>query len=209
MPGADKTEFGALPDAFGGFDAAADAAAEPSWAPLKSGGANFKTAQLRERTGGRIVVERSTGMWAFGLVFALPGLAAVLIWLPMALWRGELGLALFALLWGAGFSAAGVFMLNDRKLVFDRARGEYRFGKRPFFPLPADREIRGPLNEIRALQVLVEHISSDDSDYDSYEINLVLKDGSRLNVMDHGNSDAIEDAAARLARFLKVGVLRK
>ena len=45
----------------------------------------------------------------------------------------------------------------------------------------------GLIRDIHALQVILEHIKSDGSSYSSYEINLVLKDGSRVNVMDHGS----------------------
>ena len=44
--------------------------------------------------------------------------------------------------------------------------------------------------------------SGDKSRYYSYELNLVLEDGSRLNVIDHGNVEAIRADAQKLAAFL-------
>ncbi len=40
-----------------------------------------------------------------------------------------------------------------------------------------------------------------------YELNLILKDGSRLNVVDHGNRDALQGDARTLAEFLDVDLL--
>jgi hypothetical protein len=40
----------------------------------------------------------------------------------------------------------------------------------------------------------------------SYELNLVLKDGRRINVVDHGGADKIRTDAATLADFLGVPV---
>ena len=38
----------------------------------------------------------------------------------------------------------------------------------------------------------------------SYELNVVLQDGSRRNVVDHGNLDALRADARELAMFLVV-----
>jgi len=40
--------------------------------------------------------------------------------------------------------------------------------------------------------------------FTSYELNLVLKDGSRRNLVDHGNLPALRDDARELAGFLIV-----
>ncbi len=40
------------------------------------------------------------------------------------------------------------------------------------------------------------------SSYYSYELNLVLDDGSRINVVDHGNLDRLRGDAQTLSRFL-------
>ena len=46
------------------------------------------------------------------------------------------------------------------------------------------------------------HISGSKSSYTSYELNLVLDDGSRINVVDHGNLDRLRGDATTLSRFL-------
>jgi len=47
-----------------------------------------------------------------------------------------------------------------------------------------------------------EHLSSKNGSYWSFELNLVLRDGRRLNVMDHGDYDALRRDADTLAEFL-------
>ena len=52
----------------------------------------------------------------------------------------------------------------------------------------------------------------DKSSYYSYELNLVLEDGARLNVVDHGDLKALQADAEILSEYLQVpvwdGVLR-
>ena len=42
------------------------------------------------------------------------------------------------------------------------------------------------------------------SSYYSYELNLVLSDGTRLNIVDHGDLRRVRRDGATLARFLGV-----
>ncbi len=50
--------------------------------------------------------------------------------------------------------------------------------------------------------MISERISGDKSTYYSYEINLVLKDGSRINAVDHGKKSKVQEDAKTLAEFL-------
>jgi len=63
------------------------------------------------------------------------------------------------------------------------------------------------LEDITAIQLLREQVQNDDHKFFSYEINLVLKDGNRVNVVDHGNEKAVIQQARRLAKFLDVELL--
>ncbi|KFE29417.1 hypothetical protein DN31_3870 [Vibrio mimicus] len=44
------------------------------------------------------------------------------------------------------------------------------------------------------------------SSYTSYELNLVFKDGERINIMDHGKGKDIDDSAKNLGKFLNVPI---
>jgi hypothetical protein len=47
-----------------------------------------------------------------------------------------------------------------------------------------------------------EFVSGSKNSYHSYELNLVLNDGSRINVVDHGNLERLRSDASTLSRFL-------
>ena len=53
-----------------------------------------------------------------------------------------------------------------------------------------------------ALQLLSEHVSGNDSSYYSYELNLVLEDGRRLSVVDHGDCEQLREDAQLLSQLL-------
>ncbi|WP_250656959.1 hypothetical protein [Alkalimarinus coralli] len=66
------------------------------------------------------------------------------------------------------------------------------------------------LADIQALQLLSERCTSSGNgsrrSYYSYELNLILNDGKRINVMDHGNKAALVEDAKVISIFLDVPV---
>lgn len=182
-----------------------------SWEPVNPGGASFKTQRLAVFPN-RITVEKTGGAILFALVFAIPGVLGVLIGVPLFLLQGNIFAAIFMLIWGAIFGGAGIFMLKGEKpLTFDKSAGVYFRGKHYKQQFSPDRENQGRLSEIYALQLVSERIQSSSrnshsSTYNSYELNLVFKDGERINVMDHGNAEEIENSAKELAGFLDVPI---
>ena len=58
------------------------------------------------------------------------------------------------------------------------------------------------MDEIHTLQLVSEYCSGSKSSFYSYELNLVLQDGSRVNVVDHGNLAKLKRDASELAAFL-------
>jgi hypothetical protein len=49
---------------------------------------------------------------------------------------------------------------------------------------------------------LTEYVSGNKNSYYSYELNLVLNDGSRINVVDHGNLKQLRSDTQTLSQFL-------
>ncbi len=62
------------------------------------------------------------------------------------------------------------------------------------------------INQIHALQIIKERVQSKNSSYYSYELNLILKDSNRMNVIDHGNLETIRQNAEQLANRLWVKI---
>jgi hypothetical protein len=186
------------------------AAQQTDWTPLRRGGANFKTAMLTARGPNRLEVKVSGAMMLFCAAFIAMGLA-IGGGIAVAAFRSAAPASAFVpAAFGLVFAAIGFGMLYflARPTVFDRNLGWFWKGpvaartERDFHKL----KFAVPLNNIQALQLLAEHVSGSKSSYYSYELNLVLKDGRRINVMDHGNQDALRADADKLASFLGVPV---
>ncbi len=102
----------------------------------------------------------------------------------------------------------GIFMLRMlwKKRIFNFQTGYFSIGK------VSENNFGGSIaknmtliRDIRAIQVVGENCSgSKGSRYRSYEINLVLKDASRVNVIDHGNLSQILLDAQQIATRLNV-----
>ena len=62
------------------------------------------------------------------------------------------------------------------------------------------------LTRVKALQIISELCRGDKSSYHSYELNLILDNASRINVVDHGSLSKLREDANRLAQFLGVPI---
>jgi len=113
---------------------------------------------------------------------------------------------LFLVIGGIIFSAVGIILgyLGTKPIVFDREYGFYWKGrKKPNRDIEYSHpELFTPLNDIHALQILSEYIKGNKSSYYSYELNLIFRDGSRANVVDHGNLDKIRADARKVSQFI-------
>lgn len=63
-----------------------------------------------------------------------------------------------------------------------------------------------PLSEIIAIQIIGELVRGKNKSYNSFELNLVLTDNTRRNVIDHGNLKSIISDAERLSHFLNIPI---
>ena len=62
------------------------------------------------------------------------------------------------------------------------------------------------LDKIVAIQLLGEVVTDDDSNFHSFELNLVLNSSNRINVIDHNNLKTIINDARYLSNFLNVSI---
>lgn len=177
-------------------------AEKAEWTPLRSGGANFQTHKLVTAQRDRMEFRASLGMVLFSLVFALAGAG-----LSIGIFLSQEQASPFILL-GLVFMGAGGVMLyfSTVPVIFDKRKGFFWKGKKAPYESGNWRKRKdcARLGEIHALQLIAEWVSKSEksSSYYSYEINLVLKDGSRINVVDHGKKSKIQEDAKALAEFL-------
>ena len=117
---------------------------------------------------------------------------------------------LFPLIFGLIFAIIGFFMFRSMTapIVFDKSVGHFWKGrKNPREVINIDQiKVHVELGQIHAIQILSEYCHTDKSHYYSYELNLVMKDSSRVNVVDHGKLKQLREDATVLAEFLEVPI---
>ncbi|MFB3919364.1 MAG: hypothetical protein ACE14U_04770 [Candidatus Velamenicoccus archaeovorus] len=181
------------------------------WTPAVRGGANFCTHRLKKIDHTRLEFRPTFGMVVFCLFFILFGLAFAV--LPLGSIYKQYGgfhwSMLPAPLFGLFFSFLGIaiFRMSQCPVVFDMKRGGFCKGWAGSGPAGRRKgETFVDMSRIHALQVLSEYCHGSKSSYHSYELNLVLEDASRVNVVDHGDLRALREDAGVLGQFLGVPV---
>ena len=183
------------------------------WTPHKRGGSNFHTHKMVSVDYNRLEFRATLGAKLFSGVFIAAGIGFPILFLTagsespemQSIW-GVLGIILF----GAVFAGAGgwIYFSMAKPRVFDKLSSMYWKGhKKPdYIYRPEDKKDATMLSDIYAIQLIREYVKSDKSSYYSYELNLVLEDGKRLNVIDHGNKNEIMEDARELGEYLNVPV---
>ncbi len=182
-------------------------ASQIEWTPARRGGANFRTHKLKTAGPGRVEFRASAGAILFSLLFFVLG-SGVSFGLAGSWLMGadsfEPGL-LVPLFLGLIFMSVGgyYFFSVTTPIVFEKGRGVFWKGRKgPDEAIDAgNRGAFGRIDNIHALQLIAEYISGKNSYY-SYELNLVLRDGKRINLIDHGNLAKIREDAKTLSLFL-------
>lgn len=184
-------------------------ALQTEWKPLKSGGTNFQTHRLSIVHSDRIVFKPSLGAYLFGGIFVVIGIGVSVIFATSQQRQADEVspfINIFPVLMGLGFSTVGFFMIRAfvKPITLDRRKRFFWKGKLAPDEVFDRAEVKehASFDDIHAVQLLAEWISGQKSSYYSYEMNLVLKDGSRLNIIDHGSRARIQRDAAKVAAFI-------
>ncbi len=158
-------------------------AAKTLWTPLVPGGANFATHRLVQVDGSRAEMKKSMRLFLLGGVFIAVGLGVTAAGVLNSRWE--------LVPFGAPFWMVGIYVLWPRSIVFDSSARLFTGPKGTV-----------PFSSIYALQIIKEQVTGSETDYWSYELNLVLTDASRINVVDHGDLKLIRTHALRLSALL-------
>jgi hypothetical protein len=178
--------------------------------PVKGGGASFRTHKLVEISPDRIEFKAAIGAIIFYSIFFVMGivLAAVCV---RNLLSGKHSLLsadiIMPGLIGTIFTTIGSCMLyfGTAPIVFDKRNNYFWKGRKsPDAVFNIDQmKTYAKLEKIKSLQLLSEECHGDKGKrYNSYELNLVLDDNKRVNVVDHGNLTRIRNDAEKLSAFL-------
>jgi hypothetical protein len=182
-------------------------ALEIEWTPLKGGGATFRTHDLHEMGPDRIEFRQSVGFRLILGFFIVGGAILFVLNLPgmpmHALLNSNLLRAIVMIASALVPLCLMVVLIRPDAVVFDRVEGFFWNGRRKGMQMPARH---CALETIAGLQILAEDVSGADTSpgHWSYELNLVLNDGERLNVVDHGSLKDVRAAAERIQMFLPV-----
>ncbi len=183
-------------------------ARQTDWGPAASGGANFGTHRLIRLGPQRLEFKLGFGARLFPIVFIVMGGGVGGLFTAVGFTQDP-SFAYIGLPTGLLFTGVGLWLLRRMSTprVFDLQHGHYRRSRKvPGELNPRERGSHCRIEEIHALQLIEEWCSGNKSSYTSYELNLVLRDGSRLNVVDHGNGGQLRRDAEQLAEALGVPV---
>ncbi len=186
-------------------------AQKTDWIPKKPGGASFRTHGLERLDATRMEFRITRGAKLFCWLFIGAGVAV-----PVAFFAGAMGQSgaldsqLVVACVGIVFTGAGLGMqyFMGRPRVFDKPSGSFWIGRKQPDRLtqPAESDSRVPLEEIYAVQLISEYVRGNKSSFHSYELNLVLRNGRRVNVIDHGGLARLRADADTLGQFLELPV---
>ncbi|MFC0604343.1 hypothetical protein [Winogradskyella pulchriflava] len=172
---------------------------------MYSGGASFKTHKAKQETN------------AFKFVPTLKFAMYTSMYLLLSVGCFYTGKHLFfidspisiigLLLLGASlvFLFGFFYFLKDylKSIVFSKNLNYYYKG---FINIKFLRDDKVDLNNIAAIQILGEITSEALAPFNSFELNLVLKDSERVHIIDHSNLKSIIDDANNLSKFLDVPI---
>jgi hypothetical protein len=186
-------------------------AMQTKWTPCKRGGANFCTHKLVQDGPNRLHFRPTVGAVLFGLVFFGVGSTLIVVFVASLFTsQGPVGDKVTSLLIvslvGGLFAGVGANQLwsGTVPIVFDLKRRLFWKGwDEPRAPRGEPTKTSAPLDRVHALQIISEYCSGKNSFW-SYEVNLVLDDGSRINVIDHGNLSRVRTDARNLATALQI-----
>jgi hypothetical protein len=185
-------------------------ALQTNWTPTKGGGSNFRTHKLVAANSNRMEFQASFGALAFYFLFLLIGLGVLIAFSIFKFSSGGFSFkaeTIVPFLLGLVFATIGGCLLyfGTIPIVFDKREGYFWKGRKAPEEVFDKNAIKGltHLEEIHALQLISEYCRGNKSSYYSYELNLVLKNGKRINVIDHGNQNKLREDAATLSRFLQ------
>ena len=175
-----------------------------TWVPCTRGGASFCTRTLDRDGEDRWRFRPTMGGVGFSLFFVGGGVISFGCWIATRFVPAPNVSGGVLLLITAIFGGVGGFMLSTftEPIVFDLKQGIYWKGRgEP--PMGSKTE----LSSVHALQIISEYVVSTDpttASFSSYELNLVLENGDRINVVDHGDYERLRRDGRTLSEVLEI-----
>lgn len=182
-------------------------AMQTEWTPAKRGGSSFRTHKLIEVNFYRMEFRASLGAILFYIIFIIAGLGIIIGFAFTKIASDGFSFdadTILPLAAGLVFAVVGGFLLyfGTAPIVFDKTQGAFWKGRKTPNEYRQNIKHFAGLEKIHALQLISEYVRSSKHSYYSYELNLVLEDSERINVIDHGKLNRIREDAQNLSVFL-------
>ena len=185
-------------------------AMQTGWTPAKSGGIKtyFVTHKLAGPNPDRLEFQASTSLKLSYILFLGFGMAGLIVFFCMILFGWypvdwdtipPIGACLVLTLMGVY-----MFYFGSTPIVFDRRCGFFWKGRKNPDHVFDSGTLKhfAELEKIHALQLISRQSLLRFFCYHYFELNLVLEDGKRINVVDHGNQIRLREDAGTLSAFL-------
>lgn len=184
------------------------------WEPIASDSSNFQTQKLVKGVNGILKIRPTFELIFFNLIFILIGLFALFIGIifflladaPMS-YGGIIPTivgGVFLCFGVSGMMPKKTAVFNLKHSLFSKEADDFRQNRQISFV------------QIHGLQLIEVfhpahrmHHNSRSHSYYSYELNLILKNSERVNLMSHGDKEAIILDAKQLAGYLSVPIWHK
>jgi hypothetical protein len=164
------------------------------WETMADATANFQTHRL-VFSGDQLAFKMTRSAGLFALLCPAVGLIALGFSISQLVINGIAAEFVFLFIFGCIFSLAGFFLVRKtlEPIAFSIRRGQFRKGWSDARPIP--------LAEVYGLQLL-SFTTTGEGIHTGYELNLLLRDGSRRHVLCHGDRDSLRADTDALSRFL-------
>ncbi len=184
---------------------------QTNWLPEVTYGGSLRTHELKECGVGRMEFRATNSLKMAFITLILLGIGEAIYIFAINYISGTLvsGKVAAVLAISVVFVVVGAYLLIKRTspIVFDLNLGFFWKGKIQIDKASDGYKVESftMLKDVHALQLIpvLNPRSGDFSAYYSYELNLVLNDGKRISVVNHGDRDKLVSDAVQLATFIK------
>jgi hypothetical protein len=173
------------------------------WRPVEFDGSRFQNYRLGPMGLEKIEVKEAwKNRASSAYTLAVLGIIPLLLLKRMVESPSIIGILLL-LVFGALFilNARTLWLMSQIKKVFNKGTGKYIvYNKGKIIDETS-------LDQALGLQIVTKTCrGSKGREYKSYELNLVLKGGKRINILDHGNLGKLKEDAQTLSSFLQIPI---
>jgi hypothetical protein len=182
-----------------------------SWNAFNASSTNFKN-QTIDVSDDNIRIKQPKKMDQLTALFLAPGIATFLYGLS-DFFSGDWIFGVFLILLGTVLLriAYKLFKKTGKEFTLDVTKGTYCIGNNLGEASQRDFIVNGYVKDIHAVQVLkgrgfLNSRNAKSENHCGYEINIVLKDGERINIMQRQSVDDVNTSSVKLSGILNVPI---